>query len=217
MPHKFIRAFFDELPASVAASAILAGGALRAFYDGSEVKDYDLFFRTNHDYCLADLALAAAGWERVPNPNSNANNFRAPSGKLVNLVGFAFGTAAEQIERFDFRCCALSAWLSDSIVCTLNDPAAIDDAEEKLLVVRNNNGTERTMKRIAHYVEDYGYTVVIPEETPEIAAALDEADRLDATEVFGAAPVIEYPQLTRIAKPLRRHLRTLPRGTAGDS
>ncbi|WP_251274144.1 hypothetical protein, partial [Enterobacter hormaechei] len=79
----------------------------------------------------------------------------------VSLIGFEFGTPHEHCARFDLRCCAHVAIYEPSTdeVVVVSLEGAVADASKKLLFVLNNNGTERTIRRITHYVEDYGYTL----------------------------------------------------------
>lgn len=205
MFHTYIRAILAELPEGVADTAILAGGALRAFYDGTPVKDYDLFFSNKEDFAAARIALAAAWPDDLPFECRGAWTHTAPSGKQFNLVGFCFGSAVETIERFDFRCCGIAGWLEGHVVCSTALEGAIGDAEAKLLVIRNNNGDERTERRVDHYVEDYGYTVELPLEDP-LDAVLDDGAPYRPHETPAGMPVA-----TR--RRLRRFISTLPRGS----
>ncbi len=58
--YAYIFATFATLPDAVSATAIIGGGALRAFFDGSKVKDYDLFFRTKADFDAALIEMHAS-------------------------------------------------------------------------------------------------------------------------------------------------------------
>ena len=152
-----------QLPPSIAHRVFLAGGALRAFLDGTTVKDYDLFFANREDYEAAVATMRALGWEELPESYPGAPQFLSPKGLVFNLVGFAFLPLAEQLRRFDFRCCAIGAYIPkghmDSQVTFLH--GAFADCIERRLVLQSNNGTERERKRIRHYTEDYGYTVAL--------------------------------------------------------
>ena len=174
-----ILAALDELPESVRRAAILAGGALRAVYDGSKVKDFDLFFRTKEDYEAAISALAAlvkhdADFE--PEPGSwrigehlgsyGTANFISPTGRLFNLIGFVFGEPLEHLALFDFLCCRMAVFQSNGRPVFHAEHGAVEDASARRLTVLSNNGTERTIKRIEHYMEDYGYKLVDPEDSP---------------------------------------------------
>lgn len=174
-----ILAALDELPESVRRAAILAGGALRAVYDGSKVKDFDLFFRTKEDYEAAISALAAlvkcdADFE--PEPGSwrigehlgsyGTANFISPTGRLFNLIGFVFGEPLEHLALFDFLCCRMTVFQSNGRPVFHAEHGAVEDASARRLTVLSNNGTERTIKRIEHYMEDYGYKLVDPEDSP---------------------------------------------------
>jgi len=160
--YAYIFAIFATLPDAVSSTAILGGGALRAFFDGSKVKDYDLFFRSKADFDAALIEMQASEFFR----EEAGNHVLSPlfvhieTGKEFNLIGFGLGTPEEQIARFDFRCCAIAAWKDENrVVRYVAAEGAIHDASHLLLNFVNNNGTDRTVRRATHYAEDYGYTV----------------------------------------------------------
>lgn len=163
----YVRAILEELPEHIRERVIIAGGCLRAFYDGTTVKDYDLFFRSVQDYLAADRALAdlahssdSAAWIENFDVAAATAEFISPTGKRFNLVGFAFGEVEEQLSRFDFLCCAMAAWQEpNGMVCFVPVEGSIEDATAKRLTVRVSNGDERTLRRIARYENDYGYAV----------------------------------------------------------
>lgn len=163
-PISFAEEILAELPEHIRSLPILAGGSLRSVFDGTEPKDFDLFFRNHEDFKLTKAALEDAGWELVETIGGSFV-YLSPSNHLFNLVGFLFGTPAETISRFDFRCCALavSTDADTGTLCFISDEGAIEDAESKRLTLRWNNGDERTMRRLEHYFDDYGYTAPLPE------------------------------------------------------
>ena len=148
-----------ELPRGVRILPILGGGAIRSFLDGTQVRDYDLFFRSKEAYIATVVELQHAEWVERLSP-AGARVFTNPeTGHEFNLIGFFFGSPAEHVARFDFRCCAVAAYWEGGLVREVSIPGAIEDARAKVLTVLNNNGTERTLKRIAKYVGLYGYTL----------------------------------------------------------
>lgn len=163
------KALLEPLPRVIRYTAILGGGALRAFYDGTPIHDVDLFFRSKVEYDAAVFELRIIGWAEEVSPNG-VTNFRAPSGLLYSLIGFDFCAPLEQLSRFDFRCCQhIAGWISSAMdePVVLSAPGAAEEARCKLLYVVNNNGTERTLRRIRHYVEDYGYELHPGQEEAE--------------------------------------------------
>lgn len=159
-PIAYVRGIFEMLPQSCRPLVIVGGGALRAYFDGTRVKDYDLFFRSALDYATTARTLVQNGWTELPAPNGT-RIFRSPTGEYFNLIGFVFGPPLDHAERFDFRCCAMVAWVESETYFFHSADGAITDALARSLVVRNNNGTERTLRRINHYRHDYGYSVVL--------------------------------------------------------
>lgn len=197
-PIEFAREVFAELPERIRELPILGGGALRALFDGTEIKDYDLFFRNHDEYLITARALEEEGWEFLgfSGGSVGASEWQSPSGRMFNLVDFYWGTPLDHAERFDFRCCAMVAFIVGGEVSYFADVNAEDDATSRLLVLRWNNGDERTIKRIQHYVNDYGYTLV------------------DA-EVGAAEPGDTYVPIGTHETVLRELVRRVPRGTGG--
>lgn len=140
---------------------------MRAQYDGTPIKDYDLFFRSveDFDYCLMELYYAT-DWAYDPASHGRAPSFHSPCGKVFNLVGFAFEEPRAQLDGFDFRCNMIAGMLVGGVAHLTSRDSAIDDAEARILTVVNNNGTERTMRRVEKYVREYGYTVAHEDEQP---------------------------------------------------
>lgn len=158
-----------ELPACARPLCILGGGALRAFYDGTTPKDYDIFFRSYEDFVVVmDLLIFVLNWPLDSTSPLQAPSFTAPSGHVFNLIGFAYAGPEEQASRFDFRCCQMVAWADTYGAINVHlCEGAEDDAKAKVLTVMNNNGTDRTIGRIQRYVEKYGYTVAFDEVDQE--------------------------------------------------
>lgn len=154
----YAKALLRLLPEEARSIAILAGGALRGYFDKTPLADIDLVFRSEEDFQRACEIFRSSTAYQFVKCKGRTEVFTDVDGTEVNLIGFAFGGAQETIERFDFRCCRMAAWLNENggieFVC---DPHAVSDAVTKTLVVLLNNGTERTLRRIDHYVLDYGY------------------------------------------------------------
>lgn len=161
---KYAEEVLAELPSVVRSLAILGGGALRAFFDGTVVKDYDLFFASNEDYetAIAEMFHSSTDGDWSYHGESGRTvEFKSPSGMTFNLIGFAFGTAEDHAEAFDFRCCQIVAWWNpiELLVDTYATEGAIEEATRRILTVVNNNGTDRTEERITRYSQVYGYVV----------------------------------------------------------
>lgn len=207
-PAGYAESILRKLPASVQTLPILGGGALRAYFDGTPVKDYDLFFRSHEDFAAVEAAFRNDFGFFPSASNNGALTFYDRDGNEWNLIGFAFGDETEHFNRFDFRCCAMVAWLTpEGTACFASDTYAIQDAETKALYVRNNNGTERTLRRIARYVEVYGYALVGVNETE-----VEEHDHLESEEYPDTlVPIGTFEAVQRI----RRQLRRCPRPAGG--
>ena len=155
------KALFRLLPADVRSFAIIGGGALRCFFDKTPMADIDLLFRNEEAFQAAIKAFSETpGHYFIKHKGRSEVWGQTGSNVEFNLIGFCFGTAQETIERFDFRCCRMAAFYNENCGMEfVSDPHAVSDAVTKSLIVLVNNGTERTLMRIAHYVDDYGYVL----------------------------------------------------------
>jgi hypothetical protein len=152
-----------SLPLGTENLAILGGGALRALFDRTEVKDYDLFFRTENDYVFAAAAFGiSARFEELDSPAGTKQFRETRTGRLFNLIGFHFNSPEGHAAEFDFRCCQMVAWYDSAMEFHRHfEIGAVSDAKARLIVVENNNGEDRTLKRIEKYIAQYGYTVEV--------------------------------------------------------
>ncbi|WP_369933907.1 hypothetical protein [Xanthomonas tesorieronis] len=154
----YIAGIFLDIPDAARGVAILGGGALRSYYDGTDAKDYDLFFRSYQDYLIAFAAFSQQGdrYMELVAPPGTSQFHDLSTGRLFNLVGFHFDTPQGHRDSFDFRCCMFAAWLEGLVPLSSEHPDAASDAKAKRLVVMNNNGDERTYARMQRY-KGYGY------------------------------------------------------------
>lgn len=165
---EYVREVFRSAPAGVDVLAMLAGGALRAFFDGTPVKDYDLFFCSMDDYDTArwlftrDPRFFEPGSVETP-PNTRV--FRdATTGREWNLVGFDFQpTLGALVMGFDFTCCAMAAEIvsADGSVEFCAAEHAVEDALRKVLRPQTKKPLPRTIARIRRY-RRYGYRLARP-------------------------------------------------------
>lgn len=172
--HDHAAALLSRLP-SYLLVGFVAGGALRSHFDGTEVKDIDVFFHSEDDWQFA-VAQAAGDPSMQYVSDVGRTVYYMRDGVQINLVGFAFGSPAATIERFDFRCCRMAVWIDEftkAPTWVMDDLAAVD-AVKRRLVVLQNNGAERTERRIQHYIDDYGYRLdlswtdhLVPEDQVE--------------------------------------------------
>jgi hypothetical protein len=215
--HQNLRPAVDmlkSLPWWIRDNAILAGGALRAAFDGTEVKDYDLFFRSEEHFQFAVRILQQ---HMLYAEGADAGRTKlfvcVENGYQINLVGFAFGTPEETMARFDFRCCRMALYVDNLMPTFSAEPGAVEDAQTKTLNVLICNGEDRTVRRIEHYENDYGYTVVVP-EVPSDDFDIDDplADIDDPRYVPAAQPPVPKPD--REVR-VRRYIRTLPQHSGG--
>lgn len=172
---QFIRDTFAGMPAAVRPLAMLAGGALRAQFDGTEVKDRDLFFRNDADYQTAYKAFLDESFgdnavfeiHMVDSAERYPAFVRKDDGRVYQLIGLYFHERPTLLaQSFDFRCCAMVAW---EVFCTpvcphgcpakcsefelFCAPGSTQDAELLQLVPQVRQSDERIEKRVARYAQ----------------------------------------------------------------
>jgi len=181
---------YSQFPWGWRSAIILGGDCLRAYYDCTSIKDIDCFFRCKEDYEAIKDAMDEHDNYVLRKDNKRFCEYTyLPDGTVINLIGFVFGSPREHLDRFDFRCSQLIAWIDEEGVMRVEfAPGAYQDALHKYLYIQNNNGTERTLRRIRHYIEDYGYQLH-PDQTVEQEDAFeDEFSAFDAHMPQGVHP-----------------------------
>lgn len=168
---EYVLKIFAKIPTGAQRISILAGGALRAFYDGTKVKDYDLFFRDRGDFLRAVLAFQQSTSPVWAVAQTGPKTYIAEHPLLgkFNLVGFRFGTPREIIDSFDFTCCQFAAFRGHitNEIHTIQGHRSHLDARQKILKLTNTQPLRVTEEREAHYMNDYGYTSTITEQQRE--------------------------------------------------
>lgn len=171
------RELLDVLPEPVRRIGIIGGGALRSYFDGTPIKDVDVFFRTPEDFVSAKAEFDFDGrWILVPCNKNGSSRFptyeHVVTGMKVNLVGFRFGTPEELAKSFDFTCVSMVTWLEGNEVRGEALGNAALHASSKFLAVNRLDSLKRLEKRVAHYVDDYGYSPPDDYEALKRAAAM---------------------------------------------
>lgn len=148
-------------PAGLLKLGILAGGAPRTVFDGTKVKDFDVFFRSNSDYNEACWMFFESGDFTIVSLSPTQAVFRSSvNGTEWNLIGFDFVLGPNDlIETFDFTCCAMALMVDRDHVQFYAHPAAIRDAMEKVLRPLTQKSLVRTRARMRRY-RSYGYRKV---------------------------------------------------------
>lgn len=157
---EYARGLYASLPPAVAARSMIAGGALRAFYDQTEVKDYDLYFQSKADMDAVDAAFAAGGYELI---------FRCPLGLLVTyrdaygmkyqVIGLAFfNSPAEVIHTFDITASQFAVRQHPSGEIEVAEGFfAVEHALQKKLAIHALPYPAASLKRVGKYIEK-GYS-----------------------------------------------------------
>lgn len=158
---EYITHIYRAAPAGISLLAFVAGGALRSYFDGTDVKDYDLFFARAGDWELACKWFRSDDWfEEI----TAAGEELYPSFKRVgyppfNLIGFRFyPTVRALASSFDFRCCAMAAEMVEpGEIEVFIHHMADADARERVLVILNRQPQARVTRRSDRYIRNYGY------------------------------------------------------------
>ena len=156
---EWITAMYERMPPEVRPLAMIGGGALRAYFDGTRTKDIDLFFRNVADFTAAVqvFAVEGASFGLGAPVGTDIVHF---NGAEFNLIGFHCHPSAQEVaESFDFRCVGMAAAYDGhgSIDFHAVD-GAIEDAESKTLNFQTAQRTARVIKRLRRYVDELGYT-----------------------------------------------------------
>jgi len=150
------------LPWRVKHRAMLGGGALRSYFDGTMVKDYDLFFESLADWqvCVTQLdADPAFAIQASAADTLYPTYVHIYTGRLFNLIGFRFYPNPQELaQSFDFRCTAMALRLRDPALTFYGVPGASEDCAAKALNFLNLQPTNRVAKRLRRYVDELGYT-----------------------------------------------------------
>lgn len=162
---EFLRPAFSVLPAPVRANAMLGGGALRAFYDGTAVKDYDLFFASCEEFARACAYLRrSAHFEETTAENETqfpSFSFDSEDGRtfVFNLIGFRhLPNLSELAMSFDFTCVAhAAAWPEHIGLTVVSVGTAIGDARDRVLRFQRRQTFGRASRRAKRYFDAYGY------------------------------------------------------------
>lgn len=150
------------LPWKVKHRAMLGGGALRSYFDGSMPKDYDLFFETPGDWevCVS-LLLDDSAFElaEADGHTLHPTFVHVATGRKFNLIGFrCFPNPEALAKSFDFRCTAMALRLRDPQLTFYGEPGSDLDCKTRVLNFQNLEPTTRVAKRLRRYVDELGYT-----------------------------------------------------------
>lgn len=157
----YARSVYAKMPAGLSALAFLAGGTFRSFFDGTKVKDHDLFFASHGDFQMAVMffRLSPEFVETTKPGEQSYPSFQRGDETPFNLIGFRFFKRAESLAHsFDFRCCGFAAEMVDSETVEVYSVAgAANDATDRVLTFLNHQHIDRVIRRMDRYVDQYGY------------------------------------------------------------
>lgn len=182
---------FNKLPN---VTCWIAGGALRAFFSNTEVKDIDIYFRyqKGHETALKKLQTDL-------NIKPHYTNHNTVTLGQYDLTKHFYEDPSECINDFDFTVCAC-AITKDEIYYDSN---FFTDLASRTLIVNNSKKPVASLIRIKKYLS-YGYTIsdneilklakackevdfdnlIMPRDTAQInTAALDNFDTFTTTPI----------------------------------
>lgn len=112
----------------------LAGGAVLSLVIGSEINDYDIYFKTKYDAFDFFEELGGLRWTTITSiTNKSIVCHKYHSGKMIvfNLIIFKYFDKAQDIfDSFDFTCCK-AAWTGKKFIY---DPHFMADVASRLIV-----------------------------------------------------------------------------------
>lgn len=164
----FILEVYTVLPKAIRKKCFIGGGCLRAFFDGTPIRDIDVFFQCRDDFELAVGLVTGEGWKRLQTGSTSFPSFQH-AGLTFNFIGFRYMESHQALAlSFDFRCCAMTSCF-DEVPLFYFAPSSQEDAREKKLIPLNIQSIDRLSRRVEKY-KAYGYR-----ETEELRAAYEVA------------------------------------------
>jgi hypothetical protein len=140
----------------------IAGGALRAYVEGTTPSDFDFYFsdvesiNLTHKFILQlkNLDPKYITSDQTVTTISLQPNFQSKI--YFDLISRDFGKSPEDsINNFDFVCCALAIDNKNKVYWHKD---ALEDIEKKRLTILNPSNTVSTLLRIQKYVKK-GYSI----------------------------------------------------------
>lgn len=159
-PAQYALYLYNTLPAGVRPLAFIAGGCFRSLYDGTPVKDIDLFFASRADFNAALRCFEASSiFTELPSGCGGCPIFTDGVNPPVNLVGFRFhATLRALVLDFDLTCITCGAAMTEpGVVETFALAEFHSDASNKRLRFNKVQNYCRAIRRLTRY-EGYGYT-----------------------------------------------------------
>lgn len=149
--------------------AILAGGAVRTIFDGSEVMDYDFFFTSREDVTQFEERLRRIGAERTFNcPLGDLQSWTFLDKKVQLITHRFYKSVDELLASFDITACQMAitmreAWSGEAFGTEaydlhLWDVECIRDAKRKRVRFNTVTAPIATVRRIHKYEEKGYYT-----------------------------------------------------------
>lgn len=117
--------------------AFLAGGAIRSYFDGTEVNDYDFYFIDRGDiYRTADKLKGYLPKVETTDENSSylVADIETFEERRIQFIHAVSNSLEGTIANFDITAVRMAL---DSSGCLYTCPGAIDDAKNKLLKITN--------------------------------------------------------------------------------
>ena len=147
-----------DLWKSTFPEAVLAGGALRAMYDSTEIKDYDFFIDINrYMHMIPDLRKKLSTDIKCSIYAPNAKYMQCVyNNQVIEFIGFrGFRNPIDLIEQFDFNVCQIAMDVNGQRYAGYD---FIRGARNKDLRLRSIVNGPKTIERLVRYVNK-GYTI----------------------------------------------------------
>lgn len=112
LKYHYQKLFFDELPENLKLGVFVAGGAIRDYLSGTDIKDIDVFVDSKEREDLIIAFFKEKG--KVINENDQLGNYTYKDKWFQVIRGKYFPTATFLINSFDFTICQAALGLEAS-------------------------------------------------------------------------------------------------------
>ena len=182
-----IRVLLNKVP------CILAGGAIRSFFDGSRSPDYDIFFYDMNGFRAADLMMSELFPVNRVHTSSYTHSYYTPNMKIqlvrpdsVELNQKKYTNPLELISQFDLTACQLAFTYENGRPTLHRTSSAIFHASTQTIVIANEwvrHSKEQfyMQGRIKKYIKKYGYTLELERMNEKMKEPATEAVEEEVT------------------------------------
>ncbi len=159
---------------SVMPSAYMCGGAVRSFFDKTEVQDYDFFLLRKDD--MADIISKIKKDTTLHKEilfeckKQELFSFLDYTGKKIQIIcKNDYPTVMDLLHTFDFTCCSMGIDINGYLFC---EEESLKDCQNMILYANTITYPVSTMRRIEKYIRK-GYRVDLTLYNKLLLAAIE--------------------------------------------